>query len=90
LHGALPRNGASSDNYVREARQRENDMKKTSSKLALNRDTLRNLSASSLHDAAGGILTSGCNPTLLCQITIVNCNITRVGCPTGFDCTDLC
>ena len=86
-------NGASMDNYVREAHiAREKHVKKSSRKLALNRDTLRNLSTSSLHEAAGGILTTGCQPTVICVISnrytcALNCT---AACPTGFDCTVLC
>jgi hypothetical protein len=66
-------------------------VKKSSRKLTLSRDTLRNLSTSALHDAAGGI-TTGCPVTELCFISdrytcALNCT---AACPTGGNCTDLC
>lgn len=57
-------------------------MKKRSKKLTLNRETVRNLSASHLEEAAGGIPTTGpsceegCSDTIPASI----CNSCKVWC----------
>lgn len=67
-------------------------MKKSNRKLSLHRDTLRTLSVSALQGAAGGILTPACVISQQCHVTLgcVTVVCITAGCPTGFDCTNLC
>ncbi len=81
------RRTTSTDKHVREERQGDT-VKKSTGKLRLNRDTLRNLSATALHEAVGGG-TISVAPTVLCSgryTCALNCT---VGCPTLGDCTDI-
>jgi len=67
----------------------ENDVKKNQKKLALHRDTLRKLAGPVLREAAAAKITAP-----FCTVTVTEfCSgscLTRCGCPTGGNCTDLC
>lgn len=64
-------------------------MKRSSSKLALHRDTLRNLAPADLRGAAGDG-TLSLTPTIICSGRYTCAYNCTVGCPTGGNCTVLC
>jgi hypothetical protein len=67
-------------------------MKRNHKKLALNRDTMRNLSGQALQEAAGGGLgTAGCTFYVTCPHSCAGSCITCTVCPScGQNCTVYC